>query len=100
MTEQTPAPRHAAPGYNFGYKPKSFVDPEMYATTALPYKAAVRIVNVLEDLHSQMQNPQDKRFTDYPIADFEEIDTYIRDNMVNLALSLEMRSRVKEPDND
>lgn len=80
---------HKEPGYNHGHVMNAKVDPDMYANVSISYKAASRIVNVLEDLHFQMQKPAGERFRDYPIADFEQIDTFIRNNMVNLALSLE-----------
>lgn len=82
---------HKETGYNFAAKIKHGIDPDTYAAASVPYKAAVRIVNVLEDLHAQMQKPSN-RFENYPIEDFEEIDTYIRDNMANLALSIETRA--------
>lgn len=87
---------HKDPGYNFGHSPKNHVNPESYARISLPYKAISRIINVIEDLHFQMQKPQDQRFIDYPIEQFEEVDTFIRDNMSNLALSLEMRALAEQ----
>lgn len=89
-------PAHKSTGYNTCHVMKADVDPDLYAGTSLPYKAASRIVNVLEDLHFQMQKPAGERFNDYPIEDFEVLDTYIRDNMANLALSLETRSLSKK----
>lgn len=87
---------HKDLGYNFGHVMKTNVDPETYAGTSIPYKAVSRIINVLEDLHAQMQREPENRFRNYPIEDFEEIDTFIRDNMANLALSLETRALSKE----
>lgn len=83
---------HKEPGYNHGHTMKDIVNPETYAGTSLPYKAVSRIINVLEDLHYQMQKPAGERFKDYPIGDFENLDTFIRDNMSNLALSMETRA--------
>lgn len=101
MSENTlPVPGHKDPGYNHGHKPKTHVDPELYASATLPYKAVSRIINVLEDLHFQLQKPAGQRFIDYPVSDFEDIDTYIRDNMSNLALSLETRELSKGHIND
>ena len=84
---------HRELGYNFGHKMRDVVDPDQLAGTSLPYKAVSRIINVIEDLHAQCQKgPQERPFVDYPIVDFEEIDTFIRDHMVNLAISLETRA--------
>lgn len=91
MKNTIPFPGHKEPGYNHGHTMKQGIDPEVYAGTSLPYKAMSRIVNVLEDLHFQMQKPEGQRFIDYPVAEFEEVDTFIRDNMANLALSIETR---------
>ncbi len=92
MSSTIPFFGHKEPGYNHGHCMKKEVGPDVYAGTSLPYKAVSRIINVLEDLHFQMQKKEEQRFIDYPIKDFEEIDTYIRDNMANLALSLETRA--------
>jgi hypothetical protein len=87
---------HHEQGYNFGHKAKAGMDPATSVTTALSYRAAVRIVNVLEDLHAQMQKPEGERFKGYSIAQFEEVDTYLRDLMVNIAISLELRETSKK----
>jgi len=85
MSETT----YKAPAYNSAHEMKKDVDPKRYVTTALSYEAASRLFNLIEDVHAQMQRPQEERFKDYPIEDFEKIDTVIRDNMANLALSIE-----------
>lgn len=85
-------PVYKDPGYNHAHTMKESVKPDTYAGLSLPYEAVSRIINILEDLHFQMQRPPQERFIDYPIHDFEAIDTFIRDNMVNLAISLETRA--------
>jgi hypothetical protein len=86
---------HKEPEYDFGHSMKDGMDPEQCAGTTLPYKAICRIVNVLEDLHAQMQKPDGERFRDYPIEEYEKIDTFIRDHMANLAVSLELRAQAE-----
>lgn len=87
---------HKEREYNSAAKPLPSVNPDKYATTAIPYCMTVRIINILEDLHSEMQLPIGERFAGYPIEDFEEIDTRIRDNMLGLKLSLEALSQCEE----
>lgn len=84
--------QHKETGYNYAHKMKGNIDPDFYAGTSLSYKVISRIFNLVEDVHFQMQKPQEERFKDYPISEYEEIDTFIRDNMANLALSLETRA--------
>ena len=80
---------HKDTGYDFGHVMKDGMDPEQPVNTSLTYKQVSRIVNVLEDLHAQMQNSLGERFKDYDIEQYEKIDITIRDHMANLALSLE-----------
>lgn len=84
---------HKEPGYDFGHTMKDGVDPEQCAVMTLSYKVASRIVNVLEDLHAQMQKPEGERFLQYQIENYAEIDTLIRNSMLNLAMSLELRAQ-------
>jgi hypothetical protein len=84
---------HKEPEYDFGHTMKDGMDPEQCAGATLPYKAVSRIVNVLEDLHAQMQKPEGERFLQYQVENYEVIDTFIRDYMANLALSLELRAQ-------
>jgi hypothetical protein len=88
-------PKHKDPGYNHGHVMKQGVDPDTPASVSMTYRMASRIVNVLEDLHFQMQRPQAERFADYPISDHEALDTLIRDNMANLALSIETQAQAE-----
>lgn len=84
---------HKEPRYNFAHSMKPEMHKDTSAQVSLTYEMASRIVNVLEDLHFQMQKPQGERFADYPIDQFENVDTLIRDNMANLALSMETREQ-------
>lgn len=83
---------HKEPGYNHGHTMKPNVDPDAYSSTPLSYRSVSRIVNVLEDLHYQCQRPEGERFKNYPIDKYEDLDTTIRDNLANLALSIEVRA--------
>lgn len=58
-------------------------------SVCLTYERIVAIANVLHDLHSELDKPQNERFKNYPQKELEPLHQEIHDACVNATLSME-----------